>query len=199
MTIEQKQHLLAYLGYYTIEVDGIWGKQSKQATGKFQRAFGLEPDGVFGEATEKAIRHAVCYGMPELGEPEEPEAEAEKTGTFWDEIEFFEHEEFICTCGGRGCDGFPEEPCERLVRNLEQTRKHFGRPCRISSGVRCQLRNSELPGSAGNSLHMRGKAADFCILGLSAQEVLAYVKTLPDVHEAYAIDDSFVHMGVLKY
>ena len=28
MTIKQIQHLLAYLGYYTAAVDGIWGSQS---------------------------------------------------------------------------------------------------------------------------------------------------------------------------
>ena len=65
--------------------------------------------------------------------------------------------------------------------------------------MRCQLRNSELPGSAANSLHMRGKAADFAVLGVHSSVVLAYIKTLPNVDEAYAIDDSFVHMGVLKY
>ena len=40
---------------------------------------------------------------------------------------------------------------------------------------------------------------DLCIRGLSFGEVLAYVKTVPEVDEAYAIDGSFVHMGVQKY
>ena len=113
--------------------------------------------------------------------------------------DYLDRSEFKCTCGGRGCSGYPEEPSERLVRNADQTRKHFGKPCIVSSGVRCKLRNSELPGSASNSLHMRGKAMDFCIQGLSANQVLAYIKTLPEVDEAYAIDSSFVHMGVQKY
>ena len=36
MTTKQIQHLLAYLGYYTAEVDGIWGSQSEAATTRFQ-------------------------------------------------------------------------------------------------------------------------------------------------------------------
>lgn len=83
--------------------------------------------------------------------------------------------------------------------NLDDIRKHFGRVVNITSGVRCQLRNSELPGSASNSLHMRGKASDFGVDGVYASTVLEYAWTLPDVDEAYAIDDFHVHIGVLKY
>lgn len=181
MTVKQKQCLLAFLGFYAGQIDGIWGAQSQSATEQFLRAFGPTED------LEKALRHAVCYGMPEY------------ESSWWDEIEFFDREEFKCTCGGRGCNGFPADPAERLVRNADAARKHFGRVARVSSGVRCQLRNSELPGSAANSLHMRGKAMDFAVPGVSSGELLAYVKTLPDVDEAYAIDTSYVHMGVEKY
>ena len=53
--------------------------------------------------------------------------------------------------------------------------------------------------SAANSLHLRGKAMDFRIRGISAAELCAYVKQLPGVDEAYCIDNQFVHMGVEKY
>lgn len=125
--------------------------------------------------------------------------ETESTGTFWDECPNFTRAEFKCTCGGRGCNGFPAEPRERLVRNAQTARSHFGRAANVSSGVRCKLRNSELPGSAANSLHLTGRAMDFCVEGVSAAKLLAFVKTLPEVHEAYAIDGSYVHMGVEKY
>ena len=121
-----------------------------------------------------------------------------QSGDFWEEIEFFSREEFRCTCGGRGCDGFPAEPRERLVRNAEKARKHFGKAAIVSSGVRCRLRNGELPGSAANSLHLSGRAMDFCVSGVSSGRLLEYVKGLPEVEEAYAIDGSFVHMGVEK-
>ena len=42
MTAKQKQCLLAYLGYYTGAIDGIWGEKSRQATEDFQKAYGLE-------------------------------------------------------------------------------------------------------------------------------------------------------------
>ena len=191
MTAEQKQNLLAFLGYYTAKVDGIWGDQSQKALEAFQAEQGLAV-GKFTEATEKTLLAAVAAWEPETPETEE-------TGTFWDECLNFTREEFKCTCGGRGCDGFPAEPRDRLVRNAQAARSHFGKPALVSSGVRCALRNSELPGSAANSLHLTGRAMDFCVEGVSANTLLAYVKTLPDVHEAYAIDGSYVHMGVEKY
>lgn len=190
MTVRQKQHLLGYLGYYTAAVDGIWGAASRQAAKRFQREYALAADESFGPESEARILRVI-------GEGEMPEAE--KGENFWMEIRYFKREEFRCTCRGRGCGGFPAEPRERLVRNADQARKHFGKAAIVSSGVRCVLRNSELPGSAGNSLHLRGRAMDFAIPGVTADALLAYVRTLPGVDEAYAIDGSYVHMGVEKY
>ena len=45
MTVMQKQHLLAYLGYYTGAMDGAFGPKSRAATEAFQRDYGLTPDG----------------------------------------------------------------------------------------------------------------------------------------------------------
>lgn len=185
MTDRQKQHLLGYLGYYTAEVDGIWGPMSEKAAKDFQADAQLEEDKNFGEASQKKIL-AIISGEEQLEEPE----------NFWQEIRYFRREEFRCTCRGRGCDGFPTEPAERLVRNAEAARIHFGKAAIVSSGVRCRLRNAELPGSAANSLHLRGYAMDFAVIGVSATKLLAFVQTLPGVAEAYAIDGSYVHMGV---
>ena len=170
MTEKQKQYLLGFLGYYGGAVDGIWGEKSRKAIEDYRKDHG-----------EKDLRQAVA-----------------ESKDFWEKIEFFSREEFRCTCGGRGCDGFPAEPRERLVRNADKARKHFGKAAIVSSGVRCRLRNGELPGSAANSLHLSGRAMDFCVLGVSSGRLLEYVKGLPEVEEAYAIDGSFVHMGVEK-
>lgn len=194
MTNKQKQHLLAYLDYYAGEIDGIFGPLSTQAAICFQQDFGLTADGVIGSETEQALRLAIAQGMPE----KEVLSGSPSGQTFWNRIQFFTRGEFRCTCSGRGCSGFPAEPVEALVQNAESARKHFGRIADVSSGVRCKLRNSELPGSAANSLHMRGKAMDFRIRGISSRDLLEYVKGLPLVEEAYAIDESYVHMGVLK-
>ena len=79
MTIKQKQCLLAYLGYYVGNIDGKWGQLSKVACKAFQKDFGIPDDGVCGSETEKALKHAVAYGMPVKEEPKD----------FWEGIKYF--------------------------------------------------------------------------------------------------------------
>ena len=91
MTIKQIQYLLAYLGYYTAEVDGIWGSQSASAASRFQQDYGgLTVDGIVGEETQNALKQAVANGMPENGQED----------SFWDHIRYWNREEFRCRCGG---------------------------------------------------------------------------------------------------
>lgn len=190
MTTLQIQALLVYLGYDPGEVDGIPGKNTRRAVLEFQAAEGLAPDGSPGPLTQAALLDAVANGrfredakMPEVS-----------TGTWWDDIQYFSREEFRCPCGR--CGGFPVEPDETLVRLADRVREHFGAPANVSSGVRCQAHNDELSGSAKNSYHLRGKAMDFCVRGVSGAKLLAYVKT-QQVHYAYQISGSdYVHMDV---
>ena len=191
MTDKQKQHLLGYLGYYAGVPDGIWGRLSGEATRAFQAGFGLEPDGIFGPATEKRILEVIGSGE----QPSQQAQTAPETGggeEWWREIRYFTRAEFRCSCGR--CGGFPAEPAEKLVRLADQVREHFGAPALPSSGVRCPEHNKEV-GGVWNSFHLAGKALDFRVQGRSAAEVLAFVRTLP-VHYAYAIDGSYVHMDV---
>lgn len=187
MTIKQKQCLLFYLGYYTGNVDGTWGTLSKTATRAFQQDyFQMESkvDGVCGTETEKALKHAVCYGMPAKNVTDT------NTGTFWDDIKYFTPDEFTCRCGcGAG------EMNEKLIRNADKVREHFNAPITVSSGRRCPTHNSRV-GGVSNSRHMSGNAMDFCVKGKSSATVLAYVQTLSDIAYAYAIDSSYVHMDV---
>jgi peptidoglycan hydrolase-like protein with peptidoglycan-binding domain len=190
MTIKQQQHLLAYLGYYVGDVDGKYGTLTRTATEYFQRDFGgLEVDGVCGAVTEKALTHAVAYGMP-----------AKKTdstsGDFWDDIEHFSRKELKCKCGNIYCNGYPAEPQEKLVRVADKVREHFGSPATVSSGLRCKQHNANV-GGVSNSRHLTGKAMDFCIKGKSSAQVLAYVQKQSDIRYAYAIDSQFVHMDIL--
>lgn len=64
MTTKEKQCLLHTLGYYVDDIDGVWGACSKVAASAFQEDFGLVPTGHVDETTEKALRHAIAYGMP---------------------------------------------------------------------------------------------------------------------------------------
>jgi len=59
MTIKQKQWQLYYLGYYDGRIDGVWGPQSKAAAVDFQKAYGLEADGIFGAVTMAKSREII--------------------------------------------------------------------------------------------------------------------------------------------
>lgn len=186
MTVKQKQCLLAYLGYYVGNIDGVWGTLSKTATRCFQQDHGISADGVFGDATEKAVLAAVAKN-----ETKPPTTTA--TGDFWDEIMYFDKSEFACKC--RKCGGFPVEPKEKLIRVADRVRKHFGTAATVSSGVRCTTHNSNV-GGVSNSRHLQGKAMDFDIAGKTAAQVLAYVQQQPEIRYAYAIDNDYVHMDI---
>lgn len=192
MTNEQKQHLLACLGYYTGIVDGIWGEQSRAATIAVQRAAGLEEDGDFGDKTLSAALDLI--GKKQFAQPE-PEPEPDPAWPFkWIDRET----ELRCRCGGKYCNGFPAEPDHRVVAIAEQTREHFGLPVDISSGLRCPTWNSLQPGAVSNSFHQFGRALDFRIRGKSSQETLDYVLTLDHVNYAYMIDDEYIHVDVAE-
>lgn len=180
MTIKQRQHLLAFLGYYTGNIDGIWGKVSAQATKDFQSAYGIEADGIWGTETEKRIREVI-------GNDEQPM-------DIWEGIKYFKREEFACKCG-KHCDGYPVEIQEKLVKLADMVREHFGAPVIVSSGIRCKTHNAVV-GGVSNSRHLYGKAMDFSVSGYSAALVLDYVEKLSGVNYAYAIDSNYVHMDI---
>ena len=186
MTNKQKQLLLQFLGLYDGAIDGIWGPKSQEAMNLVRDKYGEDCDTV-------ALMESIADWVPSNG------TSTGNNGTFWDEIKYFDRGEAFIACPCGNCGGFPVEPVERLMRNADVTREHFGKPMIPTSTVRCAAHNASLKDSAANSLHMRGKAMDFGIPGVSAATIVNYVRTLPEVHECYAIDESHVHMGVQKY
>jgi hypothetical protein len=193
MTVKQKQHLLAYLGYYSGSIDGAWGKKSKSATEAFQRDFGnLEVDGICGSKTMSALKHAVAYGMPEK---EVIVSKMENTtGNFWDGIKYFKRSEFACKCG-KYCNGFPVEPDKKLIKTLETIRDHFGAPVTVSSGIRCKTHNTNV-GGASQSQHMKGTAADIKVKGISPSEVVKYAESLMPNTGGIGTYNTFTHIDV---
>lgn len=169
MTNKQRQHLLAYLGYYVGNADGEWGTLSKTACKAFQADFGgIEVDGFGGKNTDKALKHAVSIGFLRRETVKDATDnsvgdKSSQTGTFWDEIEYFTREEFRCQCKGKYCNGFPVEPQEKLVRTIDEIRRRLGVPVTIvesgGSGVRCEIHNRNV-GGVENSDHKTGNAAD---------------------------------------
>ncbi len=191
MTLLQIQCLLQYLGYYTITVDGIWGQGSEQATRDFQKAEGLEDDGIPGKLTQAALLDAVANGRFKAADSEETGTEA----LWWNDIKYFTREEFRCKCGGKYCNGFPAEPQEGMVRAIDNVREHFGKAFTPNSGVRCPTHNANV-GGVSNSRHLYGKAVDFHVPGKTAAQVLAYLATLPGLGYCYDIDGTSVHMDI---
>ena len=191
MTVIQRQHLLAYLGYYDGAIDGIWGKGSQGACAAFQRDFGsITVDGWGGRETDSALKEAVFSDKCRAAANQN----GDETG-FWSEIQYFTREEFRCRCAGKYCSGFPAEPDETLVRLVNDLRKQAGRPAHPSSGLRCSTWNT-IQGGTANSRHKYGKALDFYIEGLSGASLLAMAQADPRTHYAYIIDGQYVHVDV---
>lgn len=200
MTHKQRQNLLQFLQNYDPGIpDDIWGDRSRRAMEAFQRDHGLPVTGTGNEATDAALLHAVA-----TWEPAE-DVNVPGTGTFWDEIEFFERKEFRCPCGA--CGGFPLEPKEAIVRAVDEMRRAFGSPVIIvppdghsgGSGVRCQTYNDSLKGSAKNSRHVQGKAVDFSAPGVPAsviEEYLADIQENGTIRYWYKISTGAYHMDV---
>ena len=195
MTIRQRQHLLAYLGYYVGTVDGDWGSGSRAACTAFQPDFGgIVVDGHGGTETDKALKHAVAYDLFKV----DISNEETTTGSFWDDIQYFKRDEFRCKCGGKYCNGFPAVPKEQLVRIADQLRKNLGVPITIVSGLRCPTWN-QIQGGVANSQHMYGEAADIYAAGYSQAQVEAELDRIGGVRYHYPIDGSNnVHFDVPK-
>lgn len=189
MTDKQKQHLLAYLGYYVGTIDGIFGSGSREATKAFQRSYGLEPDGIFGNDTEAKIKEVIYKELPPLTEP--PDISSEWVG------KYFTRDELKCKCGGRYCNGFPAEPKEMLVKLADRAREHFGRPAYNISCLRCRQHNAN-EGGVEDSQHMYGEAMDIRIDGVSGDTLLEFFLAQPEVRYAYKINSTNVHFDIPK-
>lgn len=175
MTTKQRQNLLAYLGYYSGDIDGIYGQQTKAAVEDFQEAFGgISVDGLAGEETDKAMRHAVAYGMPEEAVKENLTAASDDAEQYLQSDgcyhiprgvdvqlskNLWAHE---IHCQGNGCCR-ESIISKQMVEMFQRIRDDYGDSIEIAqaggSGYRCSIHNSEV-GGAYASLHMTGNALD---------------------------------------
>ena len=209
---QSRQATIDIQSAYGIDVDGIFGKQTEALTcdiiAKLQKSLTdgkMSIDGLAGSETKEYIEQwQKVHGFIATGIADKPtlnlilsvETDKQPTETIdpWANIKYFSRREFACKCG-RYCNGFPVEPNMSLIEQADIVREHFGTPVFVSSGVRCKQHNANVDGVPG-SRHKSGKAMDFRVEGKSANTVLKYVKTLPNIRYAYAIDGSYVHMDV---
>ena len=203
MTIRETQDILDLLGY-ALSNDGQAGPLTRQAVLAFQRDAGLAVDGIWGPASEAAARSWVAAGKRRPAEqaPQEPakapttEPTQSGSGAGIYGSRYFTKPELACKCGGVYCNGYPAEISRTLVTVADRVREHFNRPMTPTSTLRCPRHNAK-EGGVANSKHTRGLAMDFRIPGVSADEILAYVKQQPEISYSYHIPNTTcVHMDV---
>ena len=174
MTLEQKQCLLRYLGYYTGAIDGVWGEGSQLATIDFQRAYMAQEDvdGIFGAATEKRILEVITTGEKPIDDKMSANAD------WWKDIRYFTRSEFKCKCGGRFCNGYPVEIDMNMVKIADEIRNRIGKPIQINSGIRCKTHNANV-GGVSNSQHLYGNAADLgCPSGCTPEQMASIAEEI---------------------
>ena len=102
----------------------------------------------------------------------------------------FRLDEFKCKCGS--CD--PILVDEDLVARLQQIRDHFGKSVSINSGYRCEKHNASAKvGGSPGSHHVKGKAADIRVQGITPAEVAKYAESIGI--QRIGLYDNFVHIG----
>ena len=196
MTLKQKQALLAYLGYYDGQLDGLWGEKSQRATIDFQRAYMEQTavDGIFGAATEKRILEVVATGEKPVDD------KMSATADWWKDIRYFTRAEFRCPCGK--CGGFPVEPDEKMVRTVDAIRAKLGKPIGIvdsgGSGVRCPEHNAAVGGVA-TSYHLKGMAADLHCTTASPAEMKKAAEAVMGKTSGIGLYSWGIHVDVGKY
>ncbi len=107
----------------------------------------------------------------------------------------FKRDEFLCPCG---C-GFDDIDL-LLVTTLQRLRDEVQRPVVVNSGCRCKSHNATVKGSK-SSQHLRGKAADIRIDGMTSLQIIDVIRRLYldgeiYVGYVYAINGNSIHVDV---
>ena len=120
------------------------GEYNTENIKKFQKKY-LRPkdvDGIYGKDTDRLLRHVYnCSLVPN-----------------------FEPQEFRCPCGR--CTGYPTQMKQVELKHIQSIRDHYGKPMKITSGLRCSYENSRV-GGVKNSGHLTGYAVDFYMEGVT--------------------------------
>jgi uncharacterized protein YcbK (DUF882 family) len=105
--------------------------------------------------------------------------------------ENFSREEFACKCG---C-GFDTVDTQ-LIDVLQEVRSRVATPITINSSCRCSKHNDAVGGSA-KSQHLKGRAADICVAGMSTEELASHVAVVLEekqIDGGLGLYDTFVHV-----
>jgi len=128
-----------------------------------------EWDGAYGTKTDRALRH------------------------WWNVRHYtknFRPEEFKCDCGGKYCTGYPSYMKPVQLKHLQTIRDHYGKPMKVTCGLRCKKYNDKVKGSIKNSKHLSGYATDFYMQGVTdtlanRKKAVKYIKGLLNHNYTY--------------
>ena len=126
-------------------------------------------DGIYGKDTDNLVRH--LYNVMTY-------------------TKNFKPEEFKCECGGKYCTGYPSYMKKVELQNLQSIRTHYGKPMKVTCGLRCKPYNRSLSGSIPNSKHLTGYATDFYMAGVTdtlanRKKAIAWIKKLQNHNYTY--------------
>ena len=138
------------------------GEYNEKNIRKLQKKYmrSSDVDGIYGNDTDRLLRHIYNCSL----------------------VKDFKPEEFRCPCGK--CTGYPVQMKQVELKHLQTIRDHYGKPMKITSGLRCKYENERV-GGVSNSGHLTGYAADFYMEGVTdtapnRNKALAFIKTLPN-------------------
>ena len=145
-----------------VAIDGAFGPGTESAVRRFQTAYGLGSNGVVAASTQSVLNSLES---------------ADGSTAHFDFSEFTSHDG-AGFGGGRVSTAQVQENVRRSMYKLEALRKKAGdRATTINSGFRSVAYNSTVPGSAPNSQHTYGIAADIAVSGLSTLSIYKIAET----------------------
>ena len=101
----------------------------------------------------------------------------------------FSRSEFKCKCGDCDYDTVDSE----LIDVLQLLRDYIGKPIEVTSGNRCPEHNRN-EGGAVSSYHIRGRAADIQIDGVSPSVIQGYLESAYPDKFGIGFYSSFTHI-----
>lgn len=148
-----------------VMIDGRLGPNSRKAIKNFQKRHKIKVDGSAGPETRYEL---MFYKYPN-----------------------FKKREFKCP---KSCSGYPVRMDEKVIRLMQNIRNHFGSPITVTSGMRCKTHNKNV-GGIKNSEHLKGKAVDFKVRGVSPRKVQDYAYSLNQIGGT-GYYNTFTHVDV---